>query len=106
MPERGVIGLIACIDRPTATPTPQAGNGQRQRPRSPSGGRGRFVVDASRVPWSASAASTWPGRGLLTTGFDSWHGLLTEQRSCGPMLTCIVVSAVWTAVCLGVALTV
>lgn len=42
-------------------------------------------------------------RALLTTGFESWHGLLTEQRFYGPVTTSIAVSAVWTLLCLAAA---
>lgn len=42
-------------------------------------------------------------RFLLTTPFDAWHGLLTEQRFYGPLVLGLAVSAAWTAGCLGVA---
>ena len=41
---------------------------------------------------------------LLTTPFDSWHGLLTDAPFSAPLVTGLVVSAVWCAVCLAVAL--
>ncbi|TIC79284.1 ABC transporter permease [Nocardioides sp. GY 10127] len=37
---------------------------------------------------------------LLTTAFESWHGLLTDPRFTGPLLEGFVVSAAWAAVCL------
>ena len=40
---------------------------------------------------------------LLTTPFDSWHGLLTEQRFYGPLAFGLAVSAWWTVLCLAVA---
>ena len=39
-------------------------------------------------------------RVLLTTPLESWHGLFTAQPFHGPLWTGLVVSAVWTAVCL------
>jgi ABC-2 type transport system permease protein len=42
-------------------------------------------------------------RGLLTTGFEAWHGLLAEHRFYGPLVTGAVVAAVWAAVCLALA---
>jgi ABC-2 type transport system permease protein len=42
-------------------------------------------------------------RGLLTTPFEAWHGLLTEHRFYGPLVTGLVVSAVWAVVCLALA---
>ncbi|MDQ1631291.1 MAG: type transport system permease protein [Frankiaceae bacterium] len=42
-------------------------------------------------------------RGLLTTPFEAWHGLLAEQRFYGPLVTGLVVSAAWTVVCLALA---
>jgi len=42
-------------------------------------------------------------RFLLTTAFDSWHGLLTQQRFYGPLAFGLAVSAGWTVLCLGVA---
>ncbi|MCW2666481.1 MAG: transporter permease [Frankiales bacterium] len=40
---------------------------------------------------------------LLTTPFESWHGLLTEDRFSGPLIDGLLVSAGWTVVCLAVA---
>lgn len=40
---------------------------------------------------------------LLTTPFESWHGLLTEQRFYAPLITGLIVSAVWCIVCLAAA---
>jgi ABC-2 type transport system permease protein len=40
---------------------------------------------------------------LLTTPFESWHGLLTEHRFYAPLTTGLVVCAVWCAVCLAAA---
>ena len=42
-------------------------------------------------------------RFLLTTAFDSWHGLLTQQRFYGPLTFGLAVSAGWTVLCLAVA---
>jgi ABC-2 type transport system permease protein len=42
-------------------------------------------------------------RFLLTTAFDSWHGLLTQQRFYGPLTFGLAVSAAWTVACLAVA---
>ena len=42
-------------------------------------------------------------RFLLTTGFDSWHGLLTAHRFYGPLTFGIAVSAGWTVICLAFA---
>jgi ABC-2 type transport system permease protein len=41
---------------------------------------------------------------LLTTPFESWHGLLTEQRFYAPLTTGLVVCGVWCIVSLAVAL--
>lgn len=38
---------------------------------------------------------------LLTTPFESWHGLLAQDRFYGPLILGLVVSAAWSAVCLG-----
>jgi ABC-2 type transport system permease protein len=40
---------------------------------------------------------------LLTTPFESWHGLLTEHRSYSQLTTGLAVSAGWTVVCLAFA---
>ena len=40
---------------------------------------------------------------LLTTPFESWHGLLAEPRFTGPLVEGLLVSAVWCVVCLGAA---
>ena len=40
---------------------------------------------------------------LLTTGFESWHGLFTEHRFYGPLITGLAVSAGWTVICLAIA---
>jgi ABC-2 type transport system permease protein len=40
---------------------------------------------------------------LLTTPFESWHGLLAQQRFYGPLLIGVAVCASWTIVCLGLA---
>jgi ABC-2 type transport system permease protein len=37
---------------------------------------------------------------LLTTSFESWHGLLTAPRFYGPLVTGLVTSAVWCVVTL------
>jgi ABC-2 type transport system permease protein len=42
---------------------------------------------------------------LLTTPFESWHGLLTEQPFHKPLIMGLIVCAVWCVVCLGVAFT-
>jgi ABC-2 type transport system permease protein len=42
-------------------------------------------------------------QGLLTTPFDSWHGLLTAPRFTGPLTEGLVVSAVWSVVTLAAA---
>lgn len=41
---------------------------------------------------------------LLTTPFESWHGLLTQEPFYAPLFTGLVVSAVWMAACLTAAL--
>jgi ABC-2 type transport system permease protein len=41
---------------------------------------------------------------LLTTPFESWHGLLTEQRFYAPLTTGLLTSGVWCVVSLAVAL--
>jgi len=41
---------------------------------------------------------------LLTTPFESWHGLLAQEPFYAPLLTGLVVSAVWMAACLTAAL--
>jgi ABC-2 type transport system permease protein len=38
--------------------------------------------------------------GLLTTPFESWHGLLTQPRFTGPLVDGLLVSAVWSLVSL------
>jgi ABC-2 type transport system permease protein len=40
---------------------------------------------------------------LLTTPFESWHGLLTEHRFYSQLITGIAVSAGWSVVCLALA---
>jgi ABC-2 type transport system permease protein len=42
---------------------------------------------------------------LLTTPFDSWHGLLVDQPFYGPLIRGAVLSVIYIAVCLGVAFT-
>jgi ABC-2 type transport system permease protein len=42
-------------------------------------------------------------RFLLTTQFESWHGLFTEHRFYGPLTTGLAISAGWTAICLTLA---
>jgi ABC-2 type transport system permease protein len=42
---------------------------------------------------------------LLTTPFETWHGLLAEQRFYGPLLTGLVVCAGWSVLSLGAAFT-
>jgi ABC-2 type transport system permease protein len=42
-------------------------------------------------------------RALLTTPLESWHGLLAQQPFYGPLVTGIVVSAVWTVLALALA---
>ena len=42
-------------------------------------------------------------RFLLTTAFESWHGLFTEHRFYGPLTSGLAVSAGWTVVCLTLA---
>lgn len=37
---------------------------------------------------------------LLTTGFESWHGLFVQPRFFGLLVQGLLVSAAWTAVCL------
>jgi ABC-2 type transport system permease protein len=44
-----------------------------------------------------------PRKLLLTTPLESWHGLLTEHRFYGPLLTGLGVSAGWTVLCLALA---
>jgi ABC-2 type transport system permease protein len=41
---------------------------------------------------------------LLTTPFESWHGLLADPRFAGPLVEGLVTSAVWCAACLGLGL--
>lgn len=40
---------------------------------------------------------------LLTTPFESWHGLLTEQRFYAPLTTGLIVCGVWCVACLAAA---
>ena len=40
---------------------------------------------------------------LLTTAFESWHGLFAQDRFYGPLTTGLVVSAVWSSVALAIA---
>jgi len=40
---------------------------------------------------------------LLTTPFESWHGLLAQHRFTDPLRTGVLVCAVWSAVCLAIA---
>jgi ABC-2 type transport system permease protein len=42
-------------------------------------------------------------RFLLTTAFESWHGLFTQHHFYGPLTTGLAVSAGWTAICLTLA---
>ena len=39
---------------------------------------------------------------LLTTAFESWHGLLAQHQFLSPLITGLLVCAVWGALCLGV----
>jgi len=41
---------------------------------------------------------------LLTTPFETWHGLFAQERFYAPLTTGLVVSAVWSVACLAVAL--
>jgi ABC-2 type transport system permease protein len=41
--------------------------------------------------------------GLLTTPFESWHGLLTQPRFTGPLVEGLLVSAAWSVVSLSAA---
>ena len=38
---------------------------------------------------------------LLTTPFESWHGLMAQDRFYGPLTWGLVVAAVWALLCLG-----
>ncbi len=40
---------------------------------------------------------------LLTTGFEAWHGLLTEPRFSGPLVQGLLVSGIWCVVSLAAA---
>jgi ABC-2 type transport system permease protein len=40
---------------------------------------------------------------LITTSFESWHGLFAEPRFTGPLLAGLLVSAAWSVVSLGLA---
>ena len=40
---------------------------------------------------------------LLTTPFESWHGLLAEHPFREPLTTGLLVSAAWCVICLGAA---
>jgi ABC-2 type transport system permease protein len=40
---------------------------------------------------------------LLTTGFESWHGLLADPRFTGPLTGGVLTSAAWSALSLGAA---
>jgi ABC-2 type transport system permease protein len=40
---------------------------------------------------------------LLTTPFESWHGLFTEPRFTGPLVQGLVVSGCWSALALAAA---
>ena len=40
---------------------------------------------------------------LLTTGFEAWHGLLTQPRFTGPLVEGLLVSVGWSVVSLGAA---
>ncbi len=40
---------------------------------------------------------------LLTTPFENWHGLFAQDRFYGPLMSGLVVSAVWSAVALAAA---
>jgi hypothetical protein len=42
-------------------------------------------------------------RVLLTTGFEAWHRLFTQNRFYGPLIIGIAVSAGWAALCLAAA---
>jgi ABC-2 type transport system permease protein len=42
-------------------------------------------------------------RFLLTTGFESWHGLFTQHHFYGPLITGLAASAGWTVICLSLA---
>jgi ABC-2 type transport system permease protein len=42
-------------------------------------------------------------RFLLTTPFESWHGLFAQHRLYGPLTTGLAVSAGWTLGCLALA---
>lgn len=44
-------------------------------------------------------------RALLSTPLESWHGLFAAQPFTGPIVQGVVVSALWTAVCLALAYT-
>jgi len=42
-------------------------------------------------------------RALLTTPLEAWHGLFTASPFTGPLVQGVVVSAIWTVVCLALA---
>jgi ABC-2 type transport system permease protein len=42
---------------------------------------------------------------LLTTPFEAWHGLLAQHPFYTPLLSGLATSAIWCAVCLGIAFT-
>jgi ABC-2 type transport system permease protein len=66
------------------------------------------VVGPVVVGFAMSLLSSVSGAGLLrrallTTPLDSWHGFFTATPFYGPLLQGLLVSAVWTALCLAFA---
>lgn len=72
--------------------------------RSSIGGVGLPVVAGLAMQLAgAFDAPPWMRDLLLTSGFESWHGLFTEPAFIGPFLVRTIVSAVYAIVCLAVA---
>jgi ABC-2 type transport system permease protein len=76
------------------------------RSRNPAIGIAAPVVLGLVMQLAGSVGGIDPVRPLLlTTPFETWHGLLVEDRFYGPLLVGFVVCAVWSLLCLGVAYT-
>ncbi len=74
------------------------------RSRNPAVGIAAPVVIGMVMQLVGGLGSVEPIRPLLlTTPFETWHGLMTEHRFYAPLAVGLVVSAAWCAISLGVA---
>jgi ABC-2 type transport system permease protein len=74
------------------------------RSRNPAVGIAAPVALGLLMQLAGSLGGIGPARPfLLSTPFETWHGLLAEPRFYGPLLLGFVACAAWSAICLGAA---